>query len=368
MTMSRDRIQEALGAQELLFLGVVPLDVEEDYRRYQAWLAEGRQAGMHFLENYPELRRDPRGLLPGSQSAIVFALPYALGEKPGGPQVAQYARFRDYHRVLWERGENVARDLWGTNYSLYARVTVDSAPLLERALAASSARGFIGKNTCYIHPDLGSFLLLGEILTTEPIERDVRVSPREFAAKSREGGCGPCKICQVACPTGALDKDYQIDARKCLSYWTIEHRGAIPVEYWPHLAEYFFGCDICQTTCPYNVKGPRRLPASLALTEIPTLHAIATMGEAEYKTYFSGTSLTRAKRSGLRRNALIAMFVTEDPRLASALGAADTDEEEPVAETRDRIRQLLREGKKIFPSRKNSDLDLFPGGAGAPTA
>jgi len=366
--MTRDSIQQALGAQELLFLGVVPLAIEEDYLRYQAWLAEGRQGGMQFLENYQDLRRDPRGLLPSSRSAIIFALPYSLGEPPEGPKIAQYARFRDYHRVLWERGEKVATALWGDNFSTRARVTVDSAPLLERALAASSARGFIGKNTCFIHPEQGSFLLLGEILTVDEIEEDVRVAPREFAVKSREGGCGPCKLCQVACPTGALDKDYQIDARKCLSYWTIEHRGPIPEEYWPHLADYYFGCDLCQSACPYNAKVGRQLPASLEVKDVPPLYAIATMTELDYKNYFSNTALTRAKRNGLRRNALIAMFVTGDPLLSSALAAADVDGETPIAETRDRIRELLSESKQVLARGKNPNLDLFARDAAAPTA
>jgi len=362
--MNRQVIQTTVEAQELVFLGVVRLDVEEDFGRYQAWLADGRQAGMQFLENYQELRQDPRRLLPEARSAILFALPYALGEVPDGPKVAQYAQFKDYHRVLWDRGEVITKLLWGDESKRRARVVVDSAPVLERALAASSSRGFIGKNTCFIHPDQGSFLLLGEILTTEDLVADDRTAPREFEVKSKEGGCGPCKQCQVACPTSALDKDYQIDARTCLSYWTIEHRGPIPLEFWPHLAEYYFGCDICQTSCPYNAKVGRRLPASLERREIPSLFSIATMDEREYGEFFGGTPLTRAKRSGLRRNALIAMYVTGDADLPQALEVADRDPQEWVVETRDQIREFLSDrrgagGEEILPRSKYADLNCF---------
>ncbi len=336
MGVDRDFIQKAIEREGLLFLGVVPLEVEEDFRRYQEWLAQGRQAGMQFLEKYQELRLDPRKLLDNARSAILVALPYDLGAEMPPPRVAQYARFCDYHQVLWERGERIALAL-GLQKS---RVVVDSAPVLERALAASSERGFIGKNTCFIHPDHGSFLLLGEILTTESLHLDSRTSPRSFEKKSKEGGCGPCKQCQVACPTGALDKDYQIDARRCLAYWTIENRGPIPEEFWPHLAEYYFGCDLCQTSCPYNVSRGRKLPSDLEIKEIPSLFEVATMTETQYQKFFGGTPLTRAKRNGLRRNALIAMKVTRDPRLSEALILADKDAESPIRETLEAIRKL----------------------------
>src|SRR5690606_6307703 len=133
------------------------------------------------------------------------------------------------------------------------RVMVDTAPVLERALAAKTARGFIGKNTCYIHPLLGSFLMLGVVLTDIPLPSDERV-PVDPARHLPSGGCGACRECQVHCPTGALDADYRIDAKKCLAYWTIEHRGVIPERFWPWIGTYYFGCDICQITCPYNMK------------------------------------------------------------------------------------------------------------------
>lgn len=298
---------------------------------------------MTYLEKYPEIRRQPGSILPGAKTALILALPYYQGDafvKEGSPRavarIAQYARFRDYHRVLAERGERLAA--WLTERAGgQTRVCVDTAPILERALAEGSEQGFIGKNTCYIHPRLGSFLLLGELFTTLALEVDSR-RPSEARPKSPSGGCGECRLCQVQCPTGALDEAYRLDARKCLSYWTIEHRGPIPYEFWDGVAQYVFGCDLCQLACPWNWKADNQLPRSLPTRDFPSLFAIATMSQTDYETAFGGTPLTRAKRNGLRRNALIAMFVLADPRLPEALQAADRDPGEPVGETARQIR------------------------------
>lgn len=322
----------------LVFLGVTALEREPDFSRFQEWLSDGRHAQMSFLERNLELRADPRGLEPGSRRALVFALSYDLGDEKGaeGPRIAQYARLPDYHGLLWKKGERIVERLRQNHPEEKFRVVVDSAPVLERALAARTKRGFIGKNTCYIHPDKGSFLLLGEILTS--LDLPVDTAPTvALDQKSREGGCGPCDRCQVACPTGALDEAYRIDANRCLAYWTIENRGTIPFEYWPHLAKYYFGCDLCQLACPYNMKTGRAvLPDGVEEKKYPGLFETATMDQREYEKYFAGTPLTRAKRNGLRRNALIAMAVTKHPRLEEAMATADR--EAPVAATITQIR------------------------------
>ncbi len=320
----------------LVYLGTVSLEVERAYQRFETWLAEGRAGGMEYLRKYPDLRNEPEKLLPGAKAALIFGLPYDLGDTKEieSPRVAQYARIEDYHRHLKKELEKVAASLPGTS-----RVLVDTAPVLERALAAKCKTGFIGKNTCFIHPKHGSFLLLGEIFTTGPVKIDLRNQPEVFAQKTSEGGCGPCRLCQDVCPTGALNKDYSIDAGKCLAYWTIEHRGPIPEEYWPHLKDYYFGCDLCQTACPYN--HPRKKRSLLEGKPIPELFEIATMDEAFYQRCFGGTAMTRAKRNGLRRNALIALFVTGHPRMSEALEMASQDPTEPVGETIQTIRSKL---------------------------
>jgi epoxyqueuosine reductase len=183
--------------------------------------------------------------------------------------------------------------------------------------------------------------LLGEILTTRELPLDTPPAI-ELARKTTAGGCGPCNLCQVACPTGALDRAYSLDANRCLSYWTIEHRGTIPLEFWPHLAKYYFGCDLCQLACPYNRKGTvGRAPAFLEERKLPSLFATATMSARDYEKWFGGTPLTRARRGGLRRNALIALAVTRDLRLNEALALAERDPEAPVGETIAQIRAYV---------------------------
>jgi epoxyqueuosine reductase len=243
-------LESACQAEGILLLGFTHLEYRQDFERFQKWLGEKRHAELSYLERHLEVRKEPSKLLEGAQSAAIVAIAYFHEEKKSGPQVARYALYPDYHRVLKKKATRAAEAVFekGT-----FRVTVDSAPLLERALAAKTARGFVGKNTLYIHPQYGSFLLLGEILTQAQLPAD---SPPQISIdrKTREGGCGPCKLCQTACPTGALDRAYSLETNRCLSYWTIEQRGPIPEEFWPWMREYYFGCDLCQLACPYNLK------------------------------------------------------------------------------------------------------------------
>ncbi len=335
---TRDNLALACASQGLLFLGFTHLGYRRDFERFTQWLGEKRHADLHYLEKYPDVRAEPRKLLEGAKSAIILGLPYFIDDKNPAPKVARYARYRDYHQVLREKGEAVAAQFFSASTF---RVTVDSAPLLERALAAQTARGFIGKNTLYIHPDHGSFLLLGEILTTTEFAADTP-PPIELERKTKEGGCGPCALCQTACPTGALDRDYSIDAALCLSYWTIENRGTIPEKFWPYLAEYYFGCDTCQTACPYNKKA-KAGPGDWLPRSYPPLEEVAVMSQGDYEKYFGGTPLTRAKRSGLRRNALIALAVTGGPGLEAGLSLAATDADEMLRATAAQITaRLLR--------------------------
>lgn len=214
--------------------------------------------------------------------------------------------------------------------------------MLERALAARTSAGFIGKNTCYIHPEAGSFILLGEILLTRDLTETDEPSTVDPQVRSDQGGCGSCRRCQIYCPTGALDEAYRLDARKCLAYWTIEHRGTIPFEFWPWLKTYFFGCDLCQLACPYNrAIAISQEPVRVELNQIDFFD-VATMSQARYEQLFGGSPLTRAKRSGLRRNALIAMTVTSDLRLPEALQMLTEDDEPVLHETSTQIGQWVK--------------------------
>ncbi|MBY0370496.1 tRNA epoxyqueuosine(34) reductase QueG [bacterium] len=334
ISATNTEIEALAQTQGVIFLGATTPEYPQAYERFEGWIGEGRHGSMGFLENHASLRQDPEKLLPGAQAVLSFALPYYQPPEPK-PRVALYAQYSDYHRVLRRKLESIAEALFAAESW---RVLVDSAPVLERALAAKTSEGFIGKNTLYIHPKHGSFLLLGEILTLQKWSADV---PPEIPLdrKTRAGGCGPCRLCQTACPTGALQKDYSLDARRCLSYWTIEHRGAIPEEFWPWLAEYYFGCDLCQLACPYN-KHAASAPVGWERRAFPDLFETATMDQARYESAFGGTPMTRAKREGLRRNALIALAVLEDKRLGQALAHIDSDPSPVLQETREQIRRF----------------------------
>ena len=336
--MNQVQLNQSIQEEGLIPLGIVPLFYSESYSHFRRWVKEGKHAGLEYLEKYEEIRKEPEKLLPGAKAAIILALPYSQGdhwplETNESSRVAQYARFTDYHQLLRKTGTRLI-EKWKQEPEFKDhsfRVLVDTAPILERALAAQTKSSFIGKNTCLIHPTQGSFLLLAEILTTYPFDFDLQEKKNE---------CGSCTLCQVNCPTGALDEDYVLDSNRCLAYWTIEHRGPIPEEFWPWLSKYYFGCDICQLVCPYNEEAKQyQLPSKIVPRKMPSLFEVATMDQKQYENFFGGTPMTRAKRNGLRRNALIALHVTQDPKLEEALERVNRDGGFPLEETVQQIRK-----------------------------
>lgn len=336
-------LAELFQKHNLEFLGLVNLGPEPTFFIFKDWLDKGYNAEMEFLHNYQDLRENPALLLDGAKQAIIFGLNYYQGDKlnaalQGTARIAQYARLRDYHKSLKKRGEMITAELEKTFPLLKSRVMVDSAPLLERALASRTNKGFIGKNTCFIHPEKGSMFLLSEILLDQVLmEADIKV-PVEANSRTEAGGCGSCKRCQVFCPTGALDEAYRLDARKCIAYWTIEHRGVIPEEFWPWVKTYLFGCDLCQLACPYNRSHELSKEEVILKDAEVDPFAIACMTQAEYVARFAGTPATRAKRSGLRRNALIALAEGKDNRLEEAMRSVLPEDEAVLHETIEQIR------------------------------
>ncbi len=327
----------------LHFFGISDLDVSRDFQWFQEWIDASRHGSMDWMKNHLNIRENPELLLPNAAAVLSFGFPYSLGDSwsrggDEGPRIAQYARLKDYHKFLRSKLERVKQALERhlSPSTLDWRITVDSAPLLERALVANSGGAFVGKNTCVIHPQKGSFFLLGEILTSGDFQTPAKPqSETRHKPRTEAGGCGTCKRCQVHCPTGALDEDYRIDARKCLSYWTIEHRGEIPLEYWPWIGRYIFGCDICQLVCPYNrpVEASTEAQSLERIKGTPDLMEMILMDQGRYEALFGGTPMTRAKRSGLRRNALIAAIVTKDPRLDSHLKTLALDDDPVICGT-----------------------------------
>jgi epoxyqueuosine reductase len=232
-------------------LGVAPLDIPEDERHLLKWLAAGFHGEMHYMQRHGLMRGRPSQLAPGSVRVISARMNYwpgaarqaaAVLAKPALAYVSRYALGRDYHKVLRRALRTLALGLQARIGPFGYRVCVDSAPVLEKALARDAGLGWIGKHTNLIARDAGSWFFLGEILTDLPL-------PPDEPARTH---CGTCQACIPACPTGAIVAPYRLDARRCISYLTIEHRSAIPVELRAALGNRIYGCDDCQLVCPWN--------------------------------------------------------------------------------------------------------------------
>lgn len=296
--------------------------LDRDAQALAAWLRQGRHAGMAWMARDPDRRADPRALLPGCRSVIALAMNYGPAESrsaPGRARVALYARGRDYHRILGRRLRELSawiEDATGRA----ARTFVDTGPVLERAWAERAGVGWIGKNANLITRESGSWLLLGEILTIAEIEPD----PGPHADH-----CGSCSACLSACPTGALVEPGVLDSRLCISYWTIEHRGVVPEERRAGNGDWIFGCDLCQTACPWN-ESFSRVPPDDPFERRPDLDGldpveILGQDEATFRARYSGTALLRARWDGMRRNACIVLGNRADPASVPALDSALRD-------------------------------------------
>jgi len=293
--------------EEALALGIarpgIARAVPRDGERLHAWLAAGRAASMDYMGRHADLRADPRELLPGARSIICCALhhdpgPPAPAAPPGVAKIARYARGPDYHHVFKGLLHRLVAVLEAEAPGHRHRVCVDSAPVLERAHAQAAGVGWIGKNTCLIDPRAGSYFFLGEILTTVELPPDPPATDH----------CGTCTACLDACPTDALVAPYQLDARRCISYWTIEHRGEIPREWGSQLHGWVFGCDLCQEACPFNRFAPAGHPDLAPHPHLiaPDLAALAAATEERFKGQFRGTPITRTGKQGMLRNLALA--------------------------------------------------------------
>ncbi|HVS16719.1 MAG TPA: tRNA epoxyqueuosine(34) reductase QueG [Thermoanaerobaculia bacterium] len=309
--------------------GVARLEPSDHGEALRRWLERGDHASMEWLERRVEARTDPRRLLDGARSALCVALHYAPlrdeGEPDGDlwPRVARYARGADYHDLMTRRLRTLGERVEGSFPGARSRAYVDTGPILERELAQRAGLGRIGKNTNLLHRQ-GSWFLLGELLLTLELEPD-----QPIAADL----CGTCTLCLEACPTGALPEPYRLDSRRCISYWTIEHRGAIPPERRAEIGDWVFGCDVCQEVCPWNRKPGRdgvrdyehpelRLPPERVELDLDALMGLDADG---YVRRFRGSPMKRAKRAGLRRNAAIAAGNRRDPARLAALRASLED-------------------------------------------
>ncbi|HVS01620.1 MAG TPA: tRNA epoxyqueuosine(34) reductase QueG [Thermoanaerobaculia bacterium] len=289
------------------------------------WLQEGRHAGMGYLQRRVEARLEPSRVLDGACSVLCVALryhPLAGEEEAGGdlwPRVARYARGRDYHDVMEGRLRALSARIVEGFPGCATRWYVDTGPVLERELAARAGLGAVGKNTCLLEREMGSWFLLGELfLTLEP-------SPSQPLSDM----CGSCTLCLDACPTGALPAPYLLDSNRCISYWTIEHRGPLPRAAREMVGDWVFGCDVCQEVCPWNRR--RQQPADHPELRLPAargeldLAGLLGLSREAYVERFRGSPMKRAKREGLQRNAAVAMGNRGDPGYVPALAAALDD-------------------------------------------
>ena len=283
-------------------VGITTADPLPGGDRLARWVARGNHGDMRYMADTLEVRRDPRRFLPGARSVICVAMSYhnvdSSAQESAGDhvEVAHYARRGDYHKPIRTRLVRLGRFLAARAPGASWRPAVDTAPLLEKELAQRAGLGWIGKNTCLINRKLGSELLLGELVT------DVGLPPDE----PETDHCGTCRACLDACPTRAFDGPRRLDARRCISYATIEHRGEhVPAALLPNLGPRLFGCDVCQAVCPWNRKAPPSCAAALAPREALgrlTGRDLEQLDEAGWARLSAGTPLRRLDFRRFRRN------------------------------------------------------------------
>lgn len=308
--------------------GIATLEPSEYQDAFRRWLERGEHAGMEYMARRVEVRLDPATRLEGARTALCVALQYhplAGQPEPAGdlwPRVARYARGEDYHELMGRRLKDLARRIRDAFPGCDTRPYVDTGPILERELAQRAGLGVFGKNTHLLHRQGGSYFLLGEILLTLDLTPDEPLTDL----------CGRCTRCLDACPTGALREPYRLDANRCISYWTIEHRGPLPEAAREMVGEWVFGCDVCQEVCPWNHK-PRpgeeeklRLPPERAELD---LVGLLQLGREAYVERFRKSPMKRAKLEGLKRNAAVAMGNRGEKRYAEPLQKA-LGEEDPL--------------------------------------
>ncbi len=309
-------------------VGIATLGPAETAPAFEQWLAEGHAGDMEYLARGAGKRRDTRLPVEGAKSAIVVGMDYGGREAPG--PVARYARGDDYHDVMIERLRELHR--WierESGRTVAGKAYVDTGPVLERDLARRAGLGWFGKNTMLVNPRIGSFFFLGELLL------DLELTPDEpFEADH----CGTCRRCIDACPTGALAEPRVIDATTCVSYLTIELKGAIPEELKAGVGDRLYGCDVCQDVCPFNRKFARELteaafaarPAIAGKDARSLSRDLLSISPPEFSAAFKGSPMKRAKLRGLKRNASVVLGNVGSAEDVSALRSALEDDESLV--------------------------------------
>jgi epoxyqueuosine reductase len=314
--------------------GIAPATEADGLDRLRDWLARGFAGTMDYMHHHGEARRHPSSVLPEVRSVVMVGMNYRPAEEPETPshqqpnrgRVSRYACGTDYHDVLRDRLNRLLDWLRRERPDCLGRGVVDTAPLLERDFARRAGLGWFGKNTMLLNKRLGSYFFLGALL----VNLELAADPPHTTSH-----CGTCTACLDACPTSAFVGPGVLDARRCISYLTIEHRGDVPAELRPGLGDWLFGCDVCQEVCPWNRKAPPGVePALQARPELEKLDLIEVLGlsEEEFRRRFRGTALLRTKRRGLLRNAALVLGNLGDAAALPALRRALDDAEPLVRE------------------------------------
>lgn len=311
LNLHESKIVEACHRLGFALAGSCAVQPSAQSKQYLAWLRQGKHGTMEYLARNTNLRADPAQLLPGARSAIMVADLYNQRGKniqstnssnaaPVG-KIAKYARGRDYHKVMKKRLHTLCDQLRAEHPSAEFRAFVDTAPLMEREVAQLAGLGWIGKHTLLIHPRLGSYFLLGGILTTLEIEK---------ASTIVSDHCGTCTRCIDACPTQAITP-HSVDASRCISYLTIENRAAIEPQFHEAIGDWLYGCDICQDVCPHNSPRAEGIPVGVMNSEytprrdsLPLLDVLGWTEDDRLQA-FAGTAMTRATLAMMKRNAII---------------------------------------------------------------
>jgi epoxyqueuosine reductase len=311
--------------------GIARADAPAELTFFAEWVARGAAGEMRYLVDQMDRRRDLRAAFPWARSVLCVALqydtpePYSTENPAGTGWIARYAWGDDYHDVMKKMLKRLRERLVAELGRMETRVHVDTGPIVERAYAAAAGIGAWGKNTCLLDPVLGSWFFLGEVVLERELTPDA----------PRTDMCGSCTACLDACPTAAFPRPFELDATRCISYLTIETKGAIPEELRPGVGRHVFGCDICQDVCPWNRKrrvhgGPAFAPRPGLVA--PDLEALAALDEDSFRERFRANPVKRSKRRGLLRNVAVAMGNSREARYRPALQALAQDGDEVVRE------------------------------------
>lgn len=335
-----------LGFQQV---GIAAIDLDADAAHLRDWLARGQHGEMDYMARHELLRARPDALVPGTLRVVSVRMDYGTGNDAGAwatledgerAYVARYALGRDYHKLMRNRLQKLAERIAAQAGPFGYRAFVDSAPVLERALARDAGLGWIGKHSCLINRSAGSWFFLGELYTDLPLPVDAPASAH----------CGTCTRCITVCPTGAIVAPYRVDARRCISYLTIELRGSIPEDLRPLVGNRIFGCDDCQLACPWNKFAVRTAQPDFAPRhglDSASLADLFAWTEPEFLARTEGSAIRRTGYTGWLRN--IAVALGNAPASPAVLAALATRAHDPDPIVREHTLWALSRHEKMGP-------------------